>query len=338
MQFVLNNNISLVLCESGKEFGKRIYNNLAPYCRGAHLNFKVVDSQEVWFKNKEVKTVIKEPIRGDDVYIIQLLTEPESERSINDNFIALLTAIDAVHQADAGRITVIIPQYPYGRQERRKEREGITAKLAARFMEEVGAYRVITIDIHSEAIGGFFDVAKLENLHASKPLMQELDLLYGTGDYVVVAPDTGGTDRARYYAKRKMRDFAIIYKSRDYSKISTIDVMKLIGEVKGRNVFVVDDMIDTGGTMIKACELLKENKAKKVVVACTFAFFNGEAEELIRKAYEDGIIDVIVGTDAVMHGPEFMERNKWYREVSVANLFAQVIYNINQNKSISAIL
>lgn len=334
----LNNTVSLILCRSGKEFGKRVYAHLAPLCRDMDVNFKLIDSEEVWFKNGEMKTMIKEPIRGDDVYIVQQFTDPLSDKSVNDNFMALLTAIDAAHQADAGRITALIPQFPYSRQERRKEREGITAKLAARCMEDTGLDRVVTIDIHAEAIAGFFDRAKLENLHASNPIMEELNKIYSDGDFAVVAPDTGGTDRARFYAKKMAKDFAIIYKSRDYSKISTIDIMKLIGSVKDRNVFVVDDMIDTGGTMVKACELLKEHGAQKVMVACTFPFLNGSGVELMRKAYENGVIDVIIGTDAVFRGQEFLKAEPWYREVSVAPLFARVIYNINQNKSISALL
>ncbi len=338
MELGRNNNISLILCNSGVEFGKKVYKELATLCREEHVNFKLIETEELWFKNDEMKTVIKEPIRGDDVYIVQLMSDPLSEKSVNDNFMALLTAIDAAHQADAGRITAIVPQYPYARQERRKEREGITAKLAARFMEEVGANRIITIDVHAEAVGGFFDTAIFENIHASKQISEEIDLIYESGDYVVVAPDTGGTERARFYSKKKGKDFAIIYKSRDYSKISTIDIMKLIGDVTDRNVFVVDDMIDTGGTMVKACRLLKENGAKRVVVACTFPFFNGDAVKLIGQAYEEKIIDVIVGTDAVFRGKDFIKEEPWYREVSVASLFAKVVFNINQNKSVSLIL
>jgi ribose-phosphate pyrophosphokinase len=327
-----------MLCESGKEFGKRIYNQLAPLCRNRGINFKLLESEEIWFKNGEVKSVIREPIRGDDVYIVQLLNDPLSERSVNDNFIAFLTAVDAAHQSDAGKITALLPQFPYARQERRKEREGITAKIASRIMEDTGVSRLITIDVHSDAVGGFFDTAKMENLHASKAITEELNRIYSSGDFVVVAPDTGGTDRARFYAKKMGKDFAIIYKARDYSKISTIDVMKLIGEVEGRDVFVVDDMVDTGGTIVNACQLLKDHGAKRVVVACTFPFLSGDGVEKMQKAYENGLIDVVIGSDAVFRGGDFIKQEEWYREVSVADLFANVIYNINQNKSISVLL
>lgn len=338
MRFGMTNNISLILCESARDFGQRVFSHLNSLCDKNNIPLKLIDSQETWFKNKEVKTIIKDSLRGDDVYIMQLLNDPLSSRSVNDNFIALLTAIDAAHQSDAGRITVIVPQFPYARQERRKEREGITAKLAARFMEEVGAERIITIDIHAEAISGFFDTAKLDNLHASNQIMEELKKVYGDSDFAVVAPDTGGTERARFYAKKLSKDFAIIYKARNYSTISAIETMKLIGNVKDKDVFVVDDMIDTGGTMIKACELLKENGAKRVMVACTFPFFSGNGVELLRNACEKKTIDLLVGTDAVFRGENFIKQENWYREVSVAKLFGQVIYNINQNKSISVLL
>ena len=140
---MINSNISFMFCESAKKFGNMVFEHLKTL-EDHTVNVKVIEIQEIWFRNGEVKTVIKEPIRGDDIYIFQLFYDPTSDRSVNDNFMALLTSIDAARQSDAGRITAVIPQFPYSRQERRKEREGITAKLASRFLEDTGADRIIT--------------------------------------------------------------------------------------------------------------------------------------------------------------------------------------------------
>ncbi|HOJ50499.1 MAG TPA: ribose-phosphate pyrophosphokinase [Spirochaetota bacterium] len=332
---MINNNISLILCNSANSFGEKIFSYLKTISDHT-ANIKIINTEEVWFKNGEVKTVIKEPIRGDDVYIFQLFYDPTSNRSVNDNFIALLTAIDAARQSDAGRITAVIPQFPYSRQERRKEREGITAKLASRFLEDTGADRIITIDIHAEAIAGFFDRAKLENIHASAVFIDEIK--NSIDDFVVVAPDAGGVDRARFYAKKLEKGFAVIYKARDYSKVSTIEVMSLIGDVENKNTLIIDDMVDTGGTIINAAKLLKDNGAKDIHVVTTFPFLSGGGDERMANAYREGIIKSFITTDCVNREKDFLDKNPWYKSVSVSALFAKVIYNINKNISISKIL
>lgn len=330
--------LSLISCESGKYFANRVAKHLEKLV-GERTHYRI-QSTEIVFPNGEIKVVIDENIRGDDVYIIQCVDDPlMPERSINDNIFALLTAINAAYQADADRVTAVIPQFPYSRQERKKGREAITAKQIAHFLEISGADRVITLDIHSEAIEGFFTKAKLENLHASRTLIDHLKKSnYLVENLVVVAPDVGGSEKARFYSKELKTDFAIVDKARDYSKIGKIESMRLVGNVKDKNILIVDDIIATGGTLINAANLLKSEGALDIIILCSLPYFNGNAIEKLRKAYNEGVIKKIIGTDAVFHGEKFLNENEWYEEVSIAELFANVIYNINTKKSVSKLL
>ena len=336
--------LSLIACESGKRFASRVHEHLTEI-------IKVVDgesasisrkSDEIVFANGEIKTIINENIRGDDVYVIQCLDDPLSDRTVNDNYMALLTAVHAVHHSDADSITAVIPQYPYSRQERKKARESITARLVAAHLEDAGANRVITLDIHAEAIEGFFERALLEDLHASKEIIKFFGDVIPEKDLkerlCIVAPDTGGANMARYYSNQFACALAVVDKARDYSKTSVVESMRLVGDVKDRIVIMPDDLIATGGTLINACRLLKENGATRIYVACSLPFFNGPATERLDKAYEEGLFEMVVGTDAVWHGAGFAEQHRWYREVSVARLFAQVIFNINRRRSVSELL
>ncbi len=332
--------LSIMGCASGKELAQRIVN---------HLNtikdndedcppLRLTDTEEVHFANGEIKTLINENIRGDDHYIVQCMDDPQSERSINDNLMALLTAINAAYQSDADSITVIIPQYPYSRQERKKTREGITAKQIAQFIEVSGAHRVITLDVHAEAIMGFFSTARLEDLHASRTIINHFNQHYDTNNLIITSADVGGAEKARFYSKAMHTDLAIVDKARDYSKTSVVESMRLVGDVEGKNVLIPDDMISTGGTIVNAAKLLREHGAKKIYAACSLPFFNGRASEILGKAHADGYIERIIGTDSVMHGGTFLKENPWYDEISIAPLFAKVIHNINAKRSVSELL
>jgi ribose-phosphate pyrophosphokinase len=298
----------------------------------------LVNSDEITFANGELKTIIHDNIRGADVYIVQSVDDPLSKKSINDNLIALLTAINAAYQSDADSITVILPQYPYSRQERKKTREGITAKQVASFLEMSGANRVITLDIHAEAIQGFFNQAKLEDLHASTTLIKYFKGKFASKNLIVAAADVGGAEKARFYSNRLHTDMAIVDKARDYSRSSVVESMRLVGNVSGKDVLIPDDMISTGGTIVNAARLLKLHNAKKIYIACSLPFFNHPALEILEDAYEQGDIECVMGTDAVFWGEKFNKETLWYHEVSIAPLFAQVIYNINTKHSVSELL
>lgn len=333
--------LCLMSCDSGDEFSDRIARELDKIYAEAKIGapFLRPKSREVVFANGEVKTIICNNIRGQDIYIVQCIDDPlQPKRSVNDNLMAVCTAINAAYHSDAGSITAVLPQFPYSRQERKKARESITAQQVARFLEASGAQRVITIDIHSEAIEGFFWRGHLENLHASNTISDFFMANFDHRDLVVVAPDMGSADRARTYAKILDADLAIVDKERNYDEISTIKGMTLVGNVKDRIVFMGDDLLATGGTLLKATQLLKENGADKIFLACTLPFFSGGAIDQFDEAFEQGLFDGFIGTDAVFWGDKFSRNHPWYQEVSVAPLFAHVIHNINQKDSVSELL
>ena len=340
--------LSLVACASGRTFARRVDRCLGEIfgAEGTEPVSVLRRSSEIGFANGEIKNVIHENIRGDDVYVIQCVDDPllrnhpdpDKRRTVNDNLMSLLTAINGVYQSDADSITAVIPQFPYSRQERKKTREGITARLVASAIEDAGANRVITLDIHAEAIQGFFQKAILEDLHASREIVSYFERRLDESRLVVVAPDTGGADKARHYAMKFNCGFAVVEKARDYSKTSVIDSMRLVGDVTNMQVLLPDDLVGTGGTLINACRLLKEQGAGSIYVACSLPFFNGRAVERLDAAHAEGLFELVVGTDAVDHGPDFRRLHPWYDEVSVAGLFAQVIFNINRKRSVSALL
>ncbi|HDT12005.1 MAG TPA: ribose-phosphate pyrophosphokinase [bacterium] len=333
--------LGIISCRSGKKFAEAVVEYLKEkyHKEGHDERFKYIETTETHFANGEIKFSVDEPIRGMDVYVIQLMDDPLSDLTVNDNLMALGTALNATFNSDADSITAVIPQFPNSRQERRKGRESVTASIIASFIENCGANRVLTIDIHAEAIAGFFHRARLDNLHASRQLMGSMLKRELIGeDTVVVAPDVGSAETARYYSRELKTDMALIVKERDYSKASTVVETRLVGDVADKNVVIVDDMVATGGTLIAACSILKEFGAKEIDVFCTFPFFNGNAVEKLDAAHKMGIIRSVTGTNAVWRGEDFIKDHPWYKEVRVTRLFAKVIYSINHMKSISNIL
>lgn len=332
--------LSIIACNSGKPFAERIIEELNKISLEEQRQHRLKFTTEVRFPNGEIKVVIDENIRGDDVYIVQAIDDPLSPASVNDNLMSLMTAINAAFQSDADHITAVLPQFPYSRQERRKTREAITAKLVCGMLEMAGAKRVITLDIHSEAIQGFFNIGKLEDLHASRifiDYLQEIVRINPTR-MVVTSPDIGSAERSRYYSRNLGIDLAIIDKARNYSQISKVESMRLVGDVRDKEVLLVDDMIATGGTLVNAVKLLKENKASKITVLASLPFFTEPCVERLNRLYQDNMLDMVIGTDAVFHGKEFLQSTPWYTEVSVAPLFARVIHCINNKKSVSELL
>ena len=191
----------IIALNSGREFAKLICNRMNQLLKKKgekNISIDLVASKEITFANKEVKFIINESIRGDDVYIVQLLDDPLSQKSINDNLMALATAINASYYSDCNSITVVIPQFPYARQDKKKERESITAKLVGQLLEISGANKIITLDIHSEAIEGFFEKLKMENMHMGKFIIDYTKKHIGVEDLVVVSPDIGSAKRGDF--------------------------------------------------------------------------------------------------------------------------------------------
>ncbi len=336
--------LGILVCNSGKPFAQKVVSELEEIIAKEHgsNDMRILESKETWFANTESKIEIKESIRNRDVYVFQDVENKTAGLSVNDNYMALRNAVDSVRRADAHYITLVIPVFPYARQDKPRAREGLTAPLVARDLENDGATRIITLDVHNDAIHSFFRKTILENLHASKNFMDYVKekMGYKIRDLVVVAPDAGGADRARYYASRLGTKLALLYKERDYSKPNVVEKMSLLGDVKDKTALVVDDMIDTAGTLAKAAKKLSQEGVKKIYFAASLCLFNQPATERITRACNDkNIADLgIIGTDAVFHGSDFKKKNLWYEEVSVAKYFARVIYNVNKGRSISRLL
>ena len=309
-----------------------------------------------YFMNGEFKTEIKDCIRGKDVYIFQDVENHQElslnggknklKLSVNDHLMSLLVTIDAVRQAGAARITLVVPVYPYSRQHKKKGREGLTASLLGHIYENMGVSRIITLDIHSREIENAFNQAQIENLHASYQIIRELSKLIDLADpnsnLVVVSPDTGAVDRNKFYATGLKKPLALIYKERDYSIVTqdahstNIKSVKLLGDVHGKVAFLADDMLGTGGTLLKAMEFLKEQGATKVIAAISLPFFTGNAIEQFNEAYKKGLFYRIIGTNAVYH--EELLKCEWYINTNVSGLFANVITRLHHNQSLSDLI
>ena len=306
------------------------------------------------FANGEVKTEILDSIRGKDLYILQDVAnnypvnynngETKKVLSVNDHLMTIFVTVDAALQAGVGRITLVVPVYPYSRQHKSKGREGLTAGRVGRILEDLGVHRVITLDIHSREIYNAFDKMKLENLHASYQIVRALTKIPEIidDDFVVVSPDTGAVDRNKFYANALKKPLALLYKERDYSRVSkdamesNIAEIKLLGDIKGKTVFLSDDIVDVGGTMLSEMRFLKDNGAGKLICSISLPLFNGDAIKYFDEAYKEGLFYRIIGTNAVYQ--ESLLEREWYISVNVSNLFAQTISRLHQEQSVSSLL
>jgi len=320
--------------------------------KGAGRQFKVPVKFTI-FANGEVKSEILESIRGKDVYIFQdvenhysvkFATGEVNNLSINDHLMTTFVTVDAAHQAGADRITLVIPNYPYARQHKAKGREGLTASRIGKIFESFGVDHIITLDIHSRDIMNSFEKLRLENLHASFQIIHTLSKMDGilNDDFVVVSPDTGAVDRNKFYASALKKPLALLYKERDYSKVSkdasesNISQIRLLGSVKDKTVFMADDILGTGGTLIKGMRHLKENGARRIICSISLPIFSGDAISHFDEAYREGLFYRIIGTNAVYQ--EEVIRREWYINVSISRLFADVISRLHQNQSVSSLL
>ena len=278
------------------------------------------------FSDGEVTVELNENVRGKDVFVLQSTCEPT-----NDNLRGLLLTIDALRRASASRITAVVPYFGYARQDRRvrSSRVPISAKVVAGMMVSVGVDRVLTVDLHAEQIQGFF-TCPVDNVYAS-PVLNDDITASKFKDVVVVSPDIGGVVRARAIAKQlDDADLAIIDKRRPRANES--EVMNLIGDVEGRTAIMVDDMVDTAGTLCSAANALKERGAKKVVAYCTHAVLSGKALENVRNSQ----LDELVVTDTIPLSAEAKSISK-IRQLTIADLLAESIRRVSNEESISAL-
>jgi ribose-phosphate pyrophosphokinase len=277
------------------------------------------------FSDGEVNVEIRQNVRARDVFVVQSTCAPT-----NEHLMELLIMVDALKRASARRITAVIPYFGYARQDRRPRstRVPISAKVVANLLETVGVERVLTMDLHADQIQGFFDIP-VDNIYASPVLLSDLKSK-SYSNLVSVSPDIGGVVRARALAKQLNSDLAIIDKRRPAANVS--EVMHVIGEIEDRNCVIMDDMIDTAGTLVKAAEELKSRGAKKVYAYCTHPIFSGPAIERISKSQLDEVVitNTIPLTDAA-------KACKKIRQLSVAFLFAETIRRISDGESVTSL-
>ncbi|MFC5495980.1 ribose-phosphate pyrophosphokinase [Caenimonas terrae] len=278
------------------------------------------------FSDGEVTVEINQNVRARDVFVVQSTCAPT-----NENLMELLIMVDALKRASAERISAVIPYFGYARQDRRprSSRVPISAKVVANLLQTVGVSRVLTMDLHADQIQGFFDIP-VDNIYASPVLLSDVrSKKYD--DLIVVSPDVGGVVRARALAKQLNTDLAIIDKRRPRANVS--EVMHVIGDIDGRNCVIMDDMIDTAGTLVKAAEVLKERGAKKVYAYCTHPIFSGPA---IGRIEQGTALDEVVVTNTIPLS-EAGHACKKIRQLSVAPLIAETIQRIAKGESVMSL-
>jgi len=328
------NNKELVLasCNCGSVFAKKVLEVLK---RKSYPDLELLDVSEIKFNNTEIKIIINRSIRDADFFLIQDCETRECGYSSNDSIMAMKTALDAAFQAHVSRKTLIALSFPYARQDKATAREGISASRLAQELELVyQANSVITMDVHNEASAGFFRKALPINLTAIPTLSKYV------GENIeftkVIFADVGGSKRAEEFANILKKDITGFQKKRD--NVSGETTCNLLGSVEGDVCLIVEDMIDTAGTLVKACKRLKDEGASEVYCVATHGMFNGPAEERLSNAYKEGVISKIICTDSVYHDEEFKRRNPWYVEVSVASYVAKVIHRLHKGESVSELL
>ncbi len=277
------------------------------------------------FSDGEVNVELLEHVRGHDVFVLQPTCAPT-----NDNLMEVMVMVDALKRASAKRITAAIPYFGYARQDRRPRsaRVAITAKVVANMLQAAGVDRLLTVDLHADQIQGFFDIP-VDNIYAAPILLGDI-WRQRHEDLLVVSPDVGGVVRARALAKRLESDLAIIDKRRPKANVS--EVMNIIGEVEGRTCVIMDDMVDTAGTLCKAADALKEHGAKRVLAYCTHPVLSGSAVARI----SESALDELVVTDTIPLS-EAARACSRIRQISIAELLAETMLRISNDSSVSSL-
>ena len=307
--------MKIIACNSSKSLAEKI---------SKHIDVPLADASVRTFNDREIFVEINENIRGEDVFIIQSTSHPA-----NDHLMELLITIDAARRGSAKRITAVIPYYGYARQDRKTgPRTPITAKLVANLITSAGADRVLTMDLHAGQIQGFFDIP-LDNIFSVRPIIDDVkERFNGNKDLVVASPDVGGVVRARAFAKRLEAGLAIADKRRE--KAGESEVMNIIGDVKNKTCIIVDDIIDSGGTIVNAVDALKKKGAKEVFVFITHAVLSGEAARKIKNSK----IKKLIITDTIDNSRRIKNVSK-IQVLSIAPLMAEAIKRISNSTSVS---
>tara|TARA_B100000029_G_C17457373_1_gene917225 strand:+ start:221 stop:1156 length:936 start_codon:yes stop_codon:yes gene_type:complete len=309
--------MKIITCNSNIPLSQAIASN---------IGINLCDTSIRNFQDNEIFVEINENIRGEDVYIIQSTSQP-----VNDNIMELLITIDAARRGSAKRITAVIPYFGYARQDRKTgPRTPISAKLVANLITSSGADRVLTMDLHAGQIQGFFDIP-LDNLYSAPPTIKDMKENFTSNkNLVLVSPDVGGVVRARAFAKRMNSDLAIIDKRRENAGHS--EVMNVIGDVENKICILVDDIVDSAGTLCNAAEALHKKGAKEIYSYISHGVLSGKSGELIEKSK----IREIVLTDSILASDD-VKNIKKIRHITIAPLFGEAIKRINSDSSVSAL-
>ncbi len=293
-----------------------------------YLNLPLGKADVGRFSDGEIMVEIKESVRGQDVYVLQPTCTPEPAV----NLMEMLVMIDALKRASAARITAVIPYYGFARQDRRPHsaRVPITARLTADMISGAGAHQVVTVDLHADQIQGFFDIP-VDNLYASPLLVEDMQNNCDLENVMIVSPDMGGVVRARAVAKALNAEMAIIDKRRPKANVS--EVMNIIGEIEGRDCIIVDDMVDTAGTLCKAASALMDRGAKSVSAYVVHAVLSGPAIDNI----EGSVLKELVVTDSIPQSAAVMACKK-VRTITISQILGETIRRINQDESVTSLM
>jgi ribose-phosphate pyrophosphokinase len=289
------------------------------------LGIALGDATVSTFSDGEIMIRINENVRGSDVFVIQSTCVP-----VNDHLIELLLMVDALKRASAGRITAVIPYYGYGRQDRKVQpRVPISAKMVADLINAVGTNRVLTVDLHAGQIQGFFNIP-VDNLYAASVLLDYMKKKFDHNNLVIVSPDAGGVERARAFAKRLDCTIAIVDKRRE--KANECEIMNVIGDVKGKDTLLLDDMVDTAGTLAQAAAALMSQGARKVSAACTHAVLSGPAVDRINASP----MEELIVTNTIPLNSK-MEQCSKLTVLSIAGLLGEAIKRIHEETTLSTL-
>jgi ribose-phosphate pyrophosphokinase len=308
--------MKIIACNSNRPLAEAV---------AATLGIALTQASVRRFADMEIFVEIHENVRGEDVFVLQSTSYPA-----NDNLMELLIMLDALRRASARRITAVIPYFGYARQDRKSgSRTPISAKLVANLIVEAGAHRVLTMDLHAGQIQGFFDIP-VDNLFAAPLFGRDIQERFAGRDLIVVSPDVGGVVRARAIAARIHTDLAIIDKRRPRAGVS--EVMNVIGEVEGRHCILVDDIVDSGGTLCNAAEALLKHGAKSASVYVTHGVFSGGAVARVGAAP----IETMVVTDSIL-ATEAVRVSRNIRQLTIAPLIAEAMKRISEESSVSTL-
>jgi len=308
--------MKILACNSNRPLAEAI---------SSYLNLPLTKASVRRFSDMEIFVEIQENVRGEDVFVIQSTSYP-----VNDNLMELLITLDALMRSSARRATAVIPYYGYARQDRKSAaRTPISAKLVANMITAAGAHRVLTVDLHAGQIQGFFDIPT-DNLFAAPVFIKDIKERYNGDDLVIVSPDVGGVVRARAIAKRLDADLAIIDKRRERAGIS--EVMNIIGDVKGRRCILVDDIVDSAGTLCNAAEALKDAGAAAVSAYVSHGVLSGGAVTRVVSSP----LETLVTTDSIL-ATEAVRVSRNVRQLSIAPLMAEAIQRISEERSVSSL-